>query len=329
MITGLMCSGNVHHSALSRYIRTENPRSAIRRIERFFQKQTLVCVEYATAVVHLLQFRGKFFLCLDRTNWKFGQKNLNYLVLSWRINKKISIPLFFVELDKAGNSGASERQSLLDKFDQVFGFDRIASLCADREFIGTVWFKILIDAKIPFYIRCKENGLVPYDDEEFLHLRDFFQHLKPGELRIVEKEMYGSTVYFAGTRADKGDLVIIISNQDVSAKKILDTYRKRWSIEELFKKLKTSGFHWENTHMKLSSRLETLLIIMSLGALFIYHMGIKRPIPWKKKYLCPLRSLFRQGLINFQHLAAKGLKFLIRALLSSLKNLNSLLELPQ
>nr|MBA3814713.1 transposase [Alphaproteobacteria bacterium] len=40
-----------------------------------------------------------------------------------------------------------------------------------------------------------------------------------------------------------------MTNQDLKAKLILDQYRNRWSIEELFRKLKTSGFHWENTHM--------------------------------------------------------------------------------
>jgi hypothetical protein len=51
--------------------------------------------EYAKAVVETLGFKGKFDLSRDRSNWKYGKKEINYLVLSWRINKYISIPLMF------------------------------------------------------------------------------------------------------------------------------------------------------------------------------------------------------------------------------------------
>lgn len=101
---------------------------------------------------------------------------------------------------------------------------------------------------------------------------------------------------------------LVISNQNWKPKEILDQYRKRWSIEEMFKKLKTSGFNWENTHMKISQRLTTLLIIMSIAALLLYCMGLDSKTPWKKTLRCPLWSLFRQGMINFQHAAAKGVE---------------------
>ena len=152
-----------------------------------------------------------------------------------------------------------------------------------------------------------------------IHVKNLFKHLGQGEYRIVEKEMYGSTVYFAGTRGQKQELVIVITNQDWKPKRILKKYRKRWSIEEMFKKLKTSGFHWENTHMKNSKRLITLLIIMSIAALIIYCMGLKTKIPWKRTLKCQLWSLFKQGLINFQHAAAKGIKQAARLVLSALR----------
>jgi hypothetical protein len=317
MLLGVMNSGNVHHISLSRYLPSTKPKSALRRIERFFQNQVLDFPEYALSIAGFLKFKGKFALCLDRTNWKFGSKNINYLVLSWRINRHVSIPLFAVELDKAGNSNTKERVDLLEQFDQVFGFDRIQSLMADREFIGEVWLSILITNKIPFFIRVKENSLVPYGDDS-ISIKSLFRHLKFGEYRGVEKEMYGTTVYFAGTKAKRGDLVVVISNQNWKAKRILDQYRKRWSIEEMFKKLKTSGFNWENTHMKLSSRLLTLLIILSIASVLLYCMALNSKIPWKRTLHCPLWSLFKQGMINFQHAAARSLDAALSFLFTSL-----------
>jgi hypothetical protein len=324
IIYGVMNAANVHHISFSSYLNTSKPKNALRRIERFFQHQVLDFSDSARCMVAFLRFEAKFDLCLDRTNWKFGKKDINYLVLSWRINKQVSLPLFAVEFDKAGNSNTKERIELLEQFGKIFGFDRIKSLLADREFIGDAWFKKLIEWGVPFFIRVKENGLVPYGDDP-IHVKALFDHLKPYEYRIVEKDMYGSTIYFAGTRADAGDLVIVISNQGWKPRKILDQYRKRWSIEEMFKKLKTSGFKWENTHMKISERLTTLLVIMSIAALLLYCMGLDSKTPWKKTLRCPLWSLFRQGMINFQHAAAKGVEAALIFMFSSLDRVGQLL----
>lgn len=286
----------------------------------FFCEEPLSPKEYAKAIVELVGFKEKFDLCLDRTNWKFGDKNINYLVLSWRISKKFSLPLLFVDLDKAGNSNTSERLDLLEEFNDVFGFGRIKSLMADREFIGKKWFKTLHKNKIAYFIRVKENTLLPWGTSKPIHAKNLFQHLTDNSYRLVEKEMYGHTVYFAGTPSKIGELVVVMSNQNLKAKQILDKYRERWSIEELFRKLKTSGFHWENTHMKKSARLISLLIILGFGLLIAYLMGLNEKIPWKKTLGCPLYSVFKKGLINFQFLLAQSVTAAINTVLNLLES---------
>ena len=273
--------------------------------------------EYARAIVDLLGFKRKFDLCLDRTNWKFGDKDINYLVLSWRISKKISLPLFFGELDKAGNSNTAERLNLLKDFHEVFGFHRIKSLIADREFIGGKWFRSLHANKIPYFMRMKDNTLLPWGKDP-IPAKNLFHHLSEEQVRLVAKGMYGSDVYFAGTSSKSGGLVIIMTNQKLKAAHILAKYRDRWSIEELFRKLKTSGFNWENTHMTKSARLVALLIILGFGLLIAFLMGQDHKIPWKKTLGCPLYSVFKQGLINFHHLVARSLSKAVDAILNLL-----------
>jgi hypothetical protein len=275
--------------------------------------------DYAKSIVELSGFKGKFDLCLDRSNWKFGEKSVNYLVLSWRINKDLSYPLMFVELDKEGNSNTTERLDLLEAFNDVFGFDRINSLMADREFVGDKWFRALNKNKVTYFIRVKKNTFLPWGKEP-IKAEMLFQHLgNPYENRLVEKEMYGGTVYFVGTISQSGDLVIVMSNQALTAKQILEKYRKRWSIEELFRKLKTSGFHWENTHMKESKRLVSLLIILSFGLLIASLVGYCEKIPWKKTIGYPLYSVFKQGMIILQFLLGKSLKRAIQAIQNALE----------
>jgi hypothetical protein len=79
----------------------------------------------------------------------------------------------FVELDKAGNSNTAERIDFLKKFDNVFGFHRIKSLMAEREFIGQKWFQMLEENNIPYYIRMKDNTLLPWGAEP-IHARNLF-----------------------------------------------------------------------------------------------------------------------------------------------------------
>ena len=71
----------------------------------------------------------------------------------------IGIPLFWVVLNLEGNSCVEDRIGLLKRVVERLGISRIEVLLADREFIGTQWFRFLIEQKIPFIIRVKQNSI--------------------------------------------------------------------------------------------------------------------------------------------------------------------------
>jgi hypothetical protein len=85
-----MQSGTVHQVSMSHCVESPTLKSALRRVERFFQRQSLKFKDYALSIVQMLDFKGKFDLCLDRTNWKYGDKDINYLVLSWALFGRVS-----------------------------------------------------------------------------------------------------------------------------------------------------------------------------------------------------------------------------------------------
>lgn len=118
-----------------------------------------------------------------------------------------------------------------------------------------------------------------------------------------------------------------MTNQKLKAIQILAKYRKRWSIEELFRKLKTSGFNWENTHMKKSERLISLLIILSFALLIAFLMGQNDKIPWKKTLGYHLYSVFKQGLIKCQFFIAKSLEGLLQTIEKLLDNASKITRL--
>jgi hypothetical protein len=98
----------------------------------------------------------KLTLAIDRTNWMYGKKYVNLLVLSVCL-LGCSIPIYWAELDGRGNSNTEQRKELLGRFVTELGAERVDCLLADREFIGEDWFQYLIQAGINFVVRIKSN----------------------------------------------------------------------------------------------------------------------------------------------------------------------------
>ena len=99
-------------------------------------------------------------LNLDRTNSKWGKRNINILMLAI-VYRGIAIPIVWTLLNKRGNSDTKERIALIQRFISIFGKDRIVNVFADREFIGEQWFTWLIEQDINFCIRVKKTLLSP------------------------------------------------------------------------------------------------------------------------------------------------------------------------
>ena len=90
-----------------------DPKSRYHRLQRFFQYVVFDYDAIARLVMQLFDFYGKsYYLTLDRTNWKWGEKNLNILTLGI-VYKGTAIPVYWLVLNKQGNSNQRERIALL------------------------------------------------------------------------------------------------------------------------------------------------------------------------------------------------------------------------
>ena len=159
--------------------------SRYRRIQRFFA-WFIIDYDMIAAFIFRLFFvnGGKWYLTIDRTNWKWGDANINILTLAIAF-KGIAIPIYWELLDKRGNSDTSERIMLLKKFIANFGKDCIAGVLADREFVGEDWFGWLLKENIIFYIRIKKNLLTTNSRGEPTHAYKLFYGLNPMNERIL------------------------------------------------------------------------------------------------------------------------------------------------
>ena len=333
MIFGVLTSGSVqqHQMALGFPLgpvktakKPSKDASIIARIQSFFRCFPLKYDDIARALIQLSRCQGPYRLALDRTNWKFGRLHINFLVLAVVVNQTVAFPVLWTILPKAGNSNSAERIDLLQRFISLFGANSIAEITADREFIGKPWIDFLLVQKIPFIIRIKENRLVEFGSGS-KNIINFFNHLNGKETREAEFRMDGYRLYFQGARTPTNDLIIVMSNYS-KPNKLLKKYKNRWTIELMFKHLKSNGFNLEDSHFVHLDRLEKLFAVVTFAMLISYLTGkIQEKIrktPYKKTVKAPLFSTFRRGfdwlkrlLINNKSLALKHFHSLFKKIL--------------
>lgn len=159
LILGLLQTRHIHQHRLATSLSGDVLRDTkIKKISRFFACQEIDETALAFVVEHFLP-KGPWILALDRTNWQFGDQNINILTLAV-VMGGIAVPVFMEFLDKKGNSHTTERCDLLQRFVETFGAKKIEALLADREFIGDAWIQWLKEQGIRFVIRVKKDQTV-------------------------------------------------------------------------------------------------------------------------------------------------------------------------
>jgi len=114
--------------------------SSLRRIQRFMADYMLETNLIAKLVFSLLPHKPPYTLTMDRTNWKFGSKDINALVLAV-CYRGVAFPILFSLMPKRGNSNTAERMDIINRYIELFGRETIHFLVADREFVGEDWMK--------------------------------------------------------------------------------------------------------------------------------------------------------------------------------------------
>ena len=279
--------------------------SSLRRIQRFISEYTLDSDLIARFVFSLLPHKPPYRLVLDRTNWKFGTKNINILTLGI-VYKGVAFPILFHMMPKFGNSSTRERIDLMERFIWLFGSDNIECLLADREFIGYKWLEYLNKLNIEYHIRIRENFWVEIPGNGHV-VKAFwlFNNLKVNQCAFYHKivRVKGELCYLSASRIinrqNAPELQIIVSFNKPDEAQAL--YKERWQIESAFKALKTSGFNIEDTHLTDIERISKLMALVLIAFAWVYRAGIYldalKPIKIKK-HGRRAKSLFKYGL-NF------------------------------
>ena len=329
LVALIIQTGTVSLWRLAGYVDTNAQTLSVhRRLERFFQHVHLDEACVARLIVHIMGLSGKpWHLALDRTNWKFGRCHINILMLGI-VHEKVCIPLFWVLLEKAGNSNAQERTVLLERMIETFPNQPIASLSGDREFIGERWMRWLHERGIPFVLRLKENMYVWNENHVPVKFSIHAARLGQRQSRTLkgcwylgrDQEASTTPVQIAMMRLKTGEMLIVAASR-IGIKKALPIYRSRWGIETLFSCLKTRGLGLEDTHMTQPRKLATLTSILAIAFCLAYKAGlwlVRIKPPRYKAHGRLQRSLFALGLNAFRRAMFKLSDLQIRGYITAL-----------
>ncbi len=147
--------------------------STYRRLQRFFQHvrpgRDLGPDWAAPIAAELAGLQGRWYLALDRTQWRIGSHEVNFLVLA-AVTRRFRVPLMWTMIRGRGNSGTRQRIALMRRYLRLFDVSSIRLLLADREFIGHAWTDFLCENNIPFAIRLRGDLRVTTEDGHELTL---------------------------------------------------------------------------------------------------------------------------------------------------------------
>lgn len=303
ILQALFCARTVNLTQISTFFQSSSKQeSSYRRIRRFFSEFSFDITILIPFVLALFSLQGQLILILDRTNWQWGKKEINILLLSVAY-RGIGIPLFWSVTGSKGSSSTAARIHTLKQVLQKIGPRRIQAFLADREFIGDDWFRFLKKSKIPFVIRIKKNTLAtgirsyPVPVLELWKNRGRFKSVINAPVLIWGNLLYVSIRHGKGAK----EPMVVVSNK--TFQDALTLYQRRWEIETLFGCLKSRGFRMEDTHMTAPEKIEKLLFVLSIAFCWAYKIGIlkdsEKPIS-KRAHGRPSKSLFRLGLDYFR-----------------------------
>jgi hypothetical protein len=277
--------------------------SAYERLRRFVSEIAFDARKLAVIIAGLSGLPdAPWVLSLDRTNWKFGKRHINLLVLSaCSPTCSAAVPLFWMQLDdkRQGNSDHIDRLDLLEMFCQVFGKEKIIAITGDREFIGEHWFDWMEQQGIDFVMRIKENGTyIANARGKMMLASDLLRNLNVHEVVSLGKRKVTKSgrqeLRLSAIRNTKGEILLVAHSEALDQPIAL--YAKRWQIEVLFKCCKSNGFDLESTHVTDPDRIETLMAVMAIAFAVAYTFGIwhhaNHP-PKTKKHGYIAKSVFR------------------------------------
>ena len=296
--------------------------SHYKRIKRWFTKSLdhkyvwLVLLESAIGLLNA----STHLLIVDGSSWQWGGKKYHFLTLSV-LYGGVSIPLYWMELGKLGISSQSQRKVLLKAVLKIANL-KGKVLVADREYVGSDWFKAIKDNGLDFVIRLREGNYKHAIQTAGISVEKLEKKAlkRVGSIFCKPFELEGQSYYFLLTaykdRNGKTEILRLITSLNKPWKAI-DYYKLRYRIEPMFKHLKSNGFDLQSLHLQSSRKIRLMMALLVLAYTLSVVEGLKH---YKRKYPplkhgSPAMSVLRVGLERWQNHLMSFVVFLEKAII--------------
>ena len=129
--------------------------------------------------------------------------------------KGVAFPLLWELLPKQGNPNTEERISLISRFVQIFGVERIQCLTVDRDFTGLKWFTGSMKIGSHFVSEFVKISPSPRSVEIRSRLKSYLRGLKKGRTRVIreQRKICGATLYIVGLKINPRPCLILVTNK--------------------------------------------------------------------------------------------------------------------
>jgi hypothetical protein len=250
-------------------------------------------VSHIWGVIHTLH--------IDGTEWNFGSYAIHVLVLTADF-QGVAVPVFFKVYRHEGVLSEAVRIAFIKK--ALLYYDlRGKVLLADREFIGTLWFKFLDIQEIKFIIRLRKKmyksqvNELNIDDE--LYEKCMKKAFKKGyaqaiiclDNQVFRIEFWKNKHY---EESIKDPIIFLITNI-LDKNRIGKKYQQRWKIEHCFKQLKSNGFDIEDIGFKKIHKIQFIITIV----IVLYILAVCKGLICDKKNKSKSKTKkYKSGLIS-------------------------------
>lgn len=284
-----------------------NKKHATKQIDRLLSNKGVSVWDLSEPwVKYVLGDHKEVMVALDWTSFFDDEQSM--LSLNIVTGKGLATPLLWKSVDKKQikHNRARYEDQLLSRLKAVLPAGVKVTLLADRGFADQKFFRFL-DEELGFnyIIRIKSSTTIIHKNiknkaANWLKADGRILGLKQALLTLAEYPIK----QFVAVK-DKGMKAawFLVSNAELSAREIINSYSKRWKIEPYFRDLKDGrfGLGLEQTHIKSCERRDRLMLVLALSYLLLVvlgqageHIGFDRKLK-VNTVKTRTHSLFRQG----------------------------------
>lgn len=226
------------------------------------------------------------YLAIDRTKW--GGINLLMVSLIW---EKRALPIYWQLLQKQGSSNFAKQTKAFSQILSLFKDYKVVVL-GDREFCSVKLGNWLLEQKVYFCLRLKQNEFVLLEDEIWLQLSSL--GLSPGMslylngVRVTKQKGFAKFNVackwkrkYSGWAPDQG--WFILTNL-LDLESAILAYKKRFGIEEMFRDFNRGGYNLEGTNVT-EQRLVVIILLISIAYMTATRQGVRMKRMGIQKYI--------------------------------------------